>query len=465
MSRETPFAYQAVYRYLVEWIDNASEAEQRLPSLRALALRLKVSISTIKHAYALLEDQGRIQSRPKQGYFRVPLAPSQLPVDGPSLIDSVYAQARQPGMLALCSDAPAILLSLENPLLMTERELTRQYPRSQAPPFQPFGEPELRSVLAERYTRSTTDYWQAEQVYLGPDLRSLLELALHALELTGSVALVESPCSWAMLRQLRAANIRVIELPLDRTGRFDQQQLQDLLQREPVRLVVLSSTFSVPHGSLMPAADKQRLCRWLDERGIWLFENDSYGEFCFSPAPARFRDYANPERLLVFATCDKQIGAEAPFSYVLTRGHGQRLHRQFLERAFRLSPLRQQALARLFSSGRVDQHLLKLRVLLRERMGQMQGLLQEHAAQQLRVQPAAGGATLWVEALRPVEMLQVYQRLLAQGLVISPGPMFSQQGLWRHHLRLSYTLDWRQDIPGAIQALAQAIDQEPCSTP
>jgi DNA-binding transcriptional MocR family regulator len=62
-------------------------------------------------------------------------------------------------------------------------------------------------------------------------------------------------------------------------------------------------------------------------------------------------------------------------------------------------------------------------------------------------------------------MWQVYQRLLAQGLVIAPGPMFSQQGLWRHHLRLSYTLDWRQDIPGAIQALAQAIDQEPCSTP
>lgn len=91
-------------------------------------------------------------------------------------------------MLALCSDAPAMLLSLDNPLLTAERELVRQYPRSQAPLYQPFGEAELRTALAERYTRSTTDYWQAEQVFLGTDLRAVLALSLDALELNGSVA-------------------------------------------------------------------------------------------------------------------------------------------------------------------------------------------------------------------------------------------------------------------------------------
>ncbi|AZD10529.1 hypothetical protein C4K26_5152 [Pseudomonas chlororaphis] len=460
MSRETPFAYQAVYRYLVEWLDGTRAAEQRLPSLRDLARRLKVSVSTTKYAYGLLEDEGRIYARPKQGYFSRPMPAPGLAPDA-ELPDRVYAYARQPGMLALCSDAPAMLLSLDNPLLMIERELVRQYPRSQAPLYQPFGDAQLRSALAERYTRSTTDYWQAEQVFLGTDLRAVLALSLDALELNGSVALVESPCSWAILRQLQAAKIRVIELPLDAEGRFDRQRLHEVLQREPVRLALLSSTLSAPHGSLMPAADKRQLCRWLGERGIWLLENDSYGEFCFTPGPARYRDYADPERLLVFSTFDKVIGSEAPFSYVLCRGQGARLQQHFLERAFRLSPIRQKAVAKLLGSGRVDQHLVQLRGLLRERMGQLQALLAEHTAEQLRVVTPAGGATLWAEATRPVEMLQVHERLLGQGIVIAPGQMFSQQGLWRHHLRLSFTLDWRQDIAGAVQRLARAIDQTP----
>lgn len=466
MSKDAAFAYQAVYRYLVGLIGEArTDAEHKLPSLRQLAQRLNVSVSTTKCAYALLEDEGRVYSRPKLGYFARSIPSTRLDECSSSLLDNVYAYARQPGMLALCSDAPAMLLSLENPLLMTERELTRRYPRSRLPLYQPFGEIELRSVLAERYTRSTERYWQAEQVYIGADLRSVLDVSLNALGLAGTLALVESPCSWAILRQLQTAKIRVIEMPLGADGGFDLQQVHELLQREPVRLAVMSSAVSLPHGSLMPAQDKQQLSHWLIERGVWLFENDSYGELCFEPAPARYRDFADPERLLVFSTFDKIIGSEAPFSYLLTQGHGSELQRQFLDRAFRLSPIRQKAVARLFSSRRIDQHTQVLRGLLLDRMKQMKALLDEHAADQLRVVAPAGGATFWAEALHPVDMRRVYERLLAKRIVIAPGEMFSQQGYWRHHLRLSYTLDWSQDIPFALKMLAQAIDAERQLTP
>ena len=69
-NKDSTFAYQAVYRYLVELIEAASpEGEQKLPSLRQLAQRLNVSVSTTKYAYSLLEDQGRIYARPKLGYY------------------------------------------------------------------------------------------------------------------------------------------------------------------------------------------------------------------------------------------------------------------------------------------------------------------------------------------------------------------------------------------------------------
>jgi len=465
LNKDSAFAYQAVYRYLVELIDSArTDGELKLPSLRQLALRLNVSVSTTKYAYALLEDAGRVFSRPKLGYF-CPATAMQPPAPADNLLDNVYAYARQPGMLALCSDAPSMLLSLENPLLMIERELARQYPRSAVPLYQPFGEIELRTVLAERYTRSTEHYWRPEQVYIGADLRSVLDMSLAALNLHGSVALVESPCSWAILRQLHAANIRVIEVPLNTDGRFDLQQIHEVLQREPVALAVLSSTVNIPHGSLMAAADKQQLCEWLSERNVWLFENDSYGEFGFFAEQSRYRDFANPQRLLVFSTIDKVIGSEAPFGYVLIRGQEAAMQRQCLDRAFRLSPIRQKSLARLFSSRRIDQHTQVLRGLLAGRMAQMTRLLQEHAADQLNVVAAAGGATLWVQSVHPVDMRRVYERLLAKRIVIAPGALFSQQGLWGDCLRLSYTVDWSKDIGQAVKSLAEAIDQELQLTP
>jgi DNA-binding transcriptional MocR family regulator len=455
--KDAGFAYQAVYRYLVELIDaSPSSGERKLPSLRQLAERLGVSVSTTKYAYALLEDEGRIYARPKQGYFIRAMISTATSTET-NLLDQVFANARQPGMLALSSDAPAMLLSLENPLLMLERELTRQHPRSLAPLYLPFGEPELRAALAERYTQSADRYWQADQVYIGADLHSVLEAALVALDLCGTVALVESPCSWAILRQLQAAKIRVIEMPLDAHGRFDLAALEGVLMREPIRLAVLSSTVNIPQGGVMTAQDKQQISGWLAARAIWLFENDTYGELYFEAQPPRYRDFADLQKLLVFSTFDKVIGSEAPYGYVVCRGQAPQLQRVFLERGFRLSPIRQKAIAKLLTSKRLDAHLKALRALLLERMTGMKTLLEEH----WQVSAPQGGASFWLQAPHAVDMRQVFERLLAQRIVIAPGELFSQHGAWPQHLRLSYTLDWSKDIAQAVKLLAKAIDQSP----
>ena len=41
----------------------------RLPSLRRLSDKLEVSIPTVRQAYLELERRGRIEARPKSGYF------------------------------------------------------------------------------------------------------------------------------------------------------------------------------------------------------------------------------------------------------------------------------------------------------------------------------------------------------------------------------------------------------------
>ncbi|MBC3436716.1 PLP-dependent aminotransferase family protein [Pseudomonas sp. BW16M2] len=460
--RAPRFTYQKVHRYLSDWLDaRTPELEHRLPSLRDVARHLQVSLSTSKQAFALLEAQGRIQARPKVGYFSVALASvGQLP-PSLNLIDRLYASARQPGMLALSSDSPTMLASLEGPLLTVERELLRQLPRADAPPFSPCGESSLREALARCYSRSVDDHWQADQVFIGADWRSVFELAVRTLLPPGARVLVESPCSWLVLRLLQAAGLNIVEAPLGADGRFDLEAMARLLAEKPVQAAVLSSTVNIPQGGVMPVEDKQRLCALLAEHQAWLFENDSYGALCDDPARSRYRDHANPQRLLVLAGFDKCIGAEAPFGYLLCRGAAASLAAAFLAQGFRLPSYRQQAVARLLVSGRLARHQVQLIRHLAHSRQRMAQLLQRHAGDCLRLSMPVAGATFWLQALRPVDMQAVCEQLLEQGIVIVPGTVFSRAGYWRDHLRLSFTVDWQQDIEGALVSLAQAIRRAP----
>ncbi len=458
--RQADFAYQAVYRYMISLINEVgTDARVKLPSLRQLAGRLNVSISTIQYAYSLLEKEGRVYSVAKSGYYAWPISANPVNCAGGDLLDRLYAAARRPGMLVLSGDEPALLASLDADLLRQERELVRHYPRHLQPWSQPCGVWELRAVLAARYTSSPTHCWHADDVYLGADLRGVLEILVEVLGLRGTTVVVESPCDWLILRLFREAGVHLIELPWTPEGRLDTATLDQLLRTHPVQLVVLSSATSLPSGVAMPADDRQELARLLDHYGCWLLENDTFGELGFQASQTALREGVNPERLIVFSSFEKVLGAEAPYGYLLSRRMSSELQRQFLLRSFRLSSIRQRAIARLYQSGRIDQHLRALRQQLEAQAEEMSQRIGQHLGDQVTYRAPAAGAAFWLEATPAVDMRQVFQRLLTQQVVIAPGELFSVSGLHRQHLRLSHTLHGQPDLSIALTALSEALRQ------
>jgi DNA-binding transcriptional MocR family regulator len=459
--RETDFAYQAVYRYLTSLIsEHATDARVRLPSLRQLAQRLNVSISTIQYAYSLLEKEGRVYSLAKSGYYALPVPSISTHCCGNDLLERLYSNARRPGTLNLSADEPALLQPLDSPLLLLERELMRQYPRQTQPSSQPCGELELRTALAARYTSSPVRCWHADEVYIGADLRGVLEILITVLCLRGATVVVESPCDWALLRLLQDANVRVMEWPVQADGALDLEQLEDLLESEPVRLVMVSSGLNMPRGSRAPDHNRQAVAQLLARHDCQILENDCYGELGFEPKSVRFRDLLPAERLIVFSSFEKIIGPEAPFGYLLSRHLGSELQRLFLLRDFRLSPIRQKAIARLYSNGRIDHHLQLLRRRLKDSKVQMTQLLQERLGDALNFVEPQGGATIWVRSLRRVDVRRVFECMLKHQVVIAPGELFSLQGLHGQHLRLSHCFASEHDLAGALGQLGDALRLE-----
>ncbi|WP_225789023.1 PLP-dependent aminotransferase family protein [Pseudomonas sp. Marseille-P8916] len=437
------FAYQAVYRYLEALIAQVDpDGDGRLPSLRDLAQRLRVSLATVQSAYGLLEHEGRVRSVPKSGYF-VRFGSRDTGVTLPR------PQARPLFALPMPSPPP-----LERALLAQERRLSRQAARRGA------GDALLRNALAARYTRSSGHYWSAEHVHLGSDVQALLETVLLALRLRGATALVAAPCCWRLLQALQRAGMRVIEVPLEAGGGLDLDSLARLLDREPVRLVVMPSCLGMPLGHLMPVGDQQAIAALLAQHPAWLLENDLDSEHCYDGPPAsRLRDLAAPRRLLVLGALEATVGAEAPYAYVLCRHAG--VGEACARRGFLLPPLRQQALAHLYARGDIDACLPALRAALRAGMERLCQRVEAYLGDQLTFAMPQGGWALWVCLRYPADLQHVQEAVAGTALLVVSGRSFSLQGRYRQHLLLIWQGECRDALDRALRALGGALAQAP----
>ncbi|MFS2157317.1 PLP-dependent aminotransferase family protein [Pseudomonas sp. Pseusp122] len=462
MNNKMDFAYQAVYRYLLRLInEQPGDSATRLPSLRQLAKRLQVSISTVQSAYTLLEKEGRVRTVAKSGYFALAAMEADVGLDrgNADLLESLYCGARRSGMLLLGNDEPWVLKSLDASLLTMERELLRHYPRPFDPTFQPFGDIELRTALAARYTVSSRRCWLPENVYVGADLCGMLSIVLETLQLRGATVLVMAPCSWRVLRLLESFAIRVLEVPLEAGGAVNLPALDQALLSEPVGLVLVPSLLNCAQGSCLPLHNRHELAELLNRYRVWVLEDDSHGELAFEASQEHLRHLIDPERLIILGTFARMLGSEAPFGYLLCQHRAQQFQQHLLLRSFALPVLRQKALARLYSNGVVDQHLTQLRQILEHKMLSLAHLLEHRLGHVLHFEMPRGGAVIWAHSAQPVDMQQVFRRLLQRRIVIAPGQLFSLQGHYRQNLRISYAIDWSEDVVAAIEALGEALHQ------
>lgn len=435
------FAYQAVYRYLESQFDNARRSGQlRLPSLRALARVLRVSLGTVQTAYALLEHEGRVVSVPKSGYFL--------------RVDDQLAEGPGAALSGMPAQGSALKLP-QRALLTHERRLARQQTRRWGAAAGA-GSEQLQNVVAKRYTRCCEHPWRAEDVHLGPDVRAVLETLLPALGLRGAMALVASPCCWRLLNALQEVGMRVLEVPSDAYGQLDLAAMARQLRDEPVRLVVMPSCLGMPQGRLSTPQEQRTIAELLAGRPLWLLENDLDSELCFSTPPKlRLRDLVDPQRLLILGSLWATAGAEAPYAYVLSR-HAE-ASRAFTRRAFELAPLRQQALACLLSKGETDALLRGVRGDLQWRMDYLCQQLWNLCGEWLTFEPPEGGGLVWVRMREPGAVRQAQAVLAGSALQALPGDWFSVQGGYSQWLALAWLGEHPDPLNEALQRLARAI--------
>lgn len=241
----------------------------KLPSKRLLAEETGISVITVEHTYALLTDEGYLESRQRSGYFAAyseqetfarpaaKLPPPRPHTHAPSPEESFPFSVLAGTMRRVLSDYG--------------EEILVKSPNN--------GVAELRNAIAGYLRRSRNMRVESEQIVIGAGAEYLYSLIVQTLG-RNKIYAIEKP-SYEKIEKIYRVNsvhTQLLELGNDgiRTEALAAAKA-DVLHVTPYR--------SFPSGVTASAAKRREYIRWADKPGRYIVEDDFESEFTLSSKP------------------------------------------------------------------------------------------------------------------------------------------------------------------------------------
>ncbi|HTP86211.1 MAG TPA: PLP-dependent aminotransferase family protein [Bryobacteraceae bacterium] len=467
--QDRTYLYHAVSDRIAGLIDGGVlRPGEKVPSVRRTSTNEGVSVSTTLQAYMLLESRGYIEARPQSGFYvrarevarprepRPSLPGRQATRVGVSgLMSKLLLAASDPDVVPLGAACPASELL---PLRRLNRILTglvrRHGGQMNEYDFAP-GNAELRRQVARR-SLDWGGRLGPEDVLVTSGATEALHLSLSAVTKPGDVVAVESPAFFGILLQLEALGLKALEVPCHPQEGLCLEALSDALRRHRVRACVASPNFSNPLGSTMSDDAKRELVEMLTRRGIPLIEDDLYGDIQFEGVRPKVAKAFDREGLvLLLSSFSKLIAPGYRIGWLTAGRFQQRVETLKMTSTLATPSMLQRVIAQYLESGAYDRHLRRVRAAFRLQIEQMTAAVSEHFPAGTRVARPRGGFVLWVELPHGVDSLDLFERALAEGISISPGPMFSARQRFRNYIRLNCGYPWSPRLDRAIRTLGR----------
>ena len=447
-----------------------------LPSERELAVGLSLSRTTVGAAYALLREQGWLDSRRGSGSRlrlpagnstrRGPSAPSAAFnaggifgwQDGIGWRDDVPTSADPPSTIDLitaCLPAPAA------PLAAAVQVAAEQFSRyTTGDGYLPFGLPVLREVIAARYAAAGVPT-TAEQILITSGAQHAFSLIVGELSAPGDRVLMECPTYPVALDALRAG--RRIPAPVglaepDPWGQsagsaWDVDLFDVTLRQTAPRLGYLIPDFQNPTGALMDTSTRESLVAAARGTRTLLMVDESFRDVPFpgtAPLPPPMAAFDDGTRVLSLGSVSKSFWGGLRVGWI--RAAPPLVQRLAAARA--LGDMSGPVLDQLVVAALLADPGPALSIQRARLATGAAALLNALAAQLPDWQPShpEGGSFLWVRLPGPFAT-DLALLAPAAGVRIAPGPRFGPDGTMESYLRLPFTAE-PEHLVSAVGRLA-----------
>lgn len=362
--------YEYVYQQIRDDIvAGRIAAGEHLPSKRAFASHLGISVITIENAYSQLLAEGYICSKPRRGYYACELPEAPVLASAAEDADRDVAPASfgvhdsygQPEQFAALSSSALEAARLWQSALRAT--LTSEDEREIFSPAPAQGTMRLRRAIAHHLRGTRGMNVDPDNIVIGAGAQ-LLDTMLVQLLGADKIYAVEDPGYLRLTRIYQAMGCEVRHVPLDGEG----VNLNALLNTGADVLHLMPS-HQYPTGLVTSIARRYALLSWAAERaGRYLIEDDFDCEFRLAGKPIPALASIDAAQSVIYTnTFSKSLSSALRLAYmVLPDELMERFRRELGFYASSVSSVDQVALARLLESGDYERHVNRVRVRARE---------------------------------------------------------------------------------------------------
>lgn len=433
----------------------------RLPSVRAQAKAMQVSISTVVEAYDRLVAEGCIVSRPGAGFYTSgPIAPLNLTHIGPKVareIDPLWvsreslestAGSLMPGCGWLPSEwfyQSGIKRALRNLARTHSLDLTEYAP--------PKGSQAFRHFLQRRMLNHNIEV-SAEQIMLTESGTHAIDLICRFLLSPGDTVLVDDPCYFNFHALLKAHRVKIIGIPYTPSGPDLERFAQAIKDHNP-RLYLTNSGVHNPTGAHLAPHVAHKLLTLTQASELVIVEDDIFADLETTRSP-RLAALDGLDQVIEIGSFSKTVSASVRCGYIAAK-------QDWIEQLVDLK------IATSFSGNRLDSEIV-LQTLTdsgyRKHMEKLHNWLAKQRQSttkklvNLGIQPwiqPKDGMFLWCQLPTGKNATQLARDCLSKGVVLAPGNVFSQSQNAHDYLRFNVAQCTDQKI---FEVLAWALDQQ-----
>ncbi len=310
---------------------------------------------------------------------------------------------------------------------------------------------------------------QRERVWRAPATNSLLRTAVsrHSISWPGYSQQAAKPlpskipCITAFCAFSAAPAQVSSRFPWIMRG-IDVDRLEEVIQRERPRLLVVTPSFQNPTGATLSLERRKRIVALAQRFGLVLIENDIYSELRYQgralPTLKELDESGNTILLRSYSKVSfpgLRVGWVIAPKPVIAR----------LAEAKQISDLHsdqlsQAVLLRFAESGELERHLERTRRAGAERLDAVLQACERYLPRGATFTRPEGGMSLWVELPRPLTSEALLARVQENGVDFLPGRYFSAKAAHPRGLRISFGGLSPEQITRGMQILGQAAAAE-----
>ncbi|MFT2015478.1 PLP-dependent aminotransferase family protein [Streptomyces sp. 796.1] len=323
------------------------------------------------------------------------------------------------------------------------------------------GDPALRAAAASRLTARGLPT-EADELLVTTGSQQALTLVTSALVDPGDVVLVEEPCYLAALQCFGLAGARIVSVPGDDEG-LDPAALEAAVERERPKLLYAVPTFQNPTGRTLSAARRRAVAEVAARRGLWVIEDDPYGELRFAGEPVPWvsafaAEAGAADRTALISSYSKIMAPGLRLGWLRAPAGLLRACTVAKQAADLHTPtVTQLAAARYLADNDLDAHLDRVRGAYRDRRDALLAGLGDALPIGSSWNQPQGGMFVWAKLPAGWDTTEALREVVTHDVAYVPGAPFYAADPDPTTLRLSFVTHTPDEIADGLERLAKAL--------